>query len=298
MPIPSKPGATLWTIHNLLYRTTALFNTHSIDSPGATAEILLAYVLGTSRTDLLVRGDRPVGEDDRRRFGDLVRRRLDREPTAYLVGERGFWSLDLRVTPAVLIPRPETECLVERALAEIPPAAGSEPRRILDLGTGSGAILLALAAERPGHRYFGSDRSLSALALARENGRENRVEGVAFFAGDWFAPLGPTRARFHHILSNPPYIATEKIDRLQPEVARYEPRRALDGGGDGMAAIRRIIAEAPDHLAPEGLLFLEMGHDQRSAVAAWAGGVGRYGEVRFFKDPAGLDRVAVLRRRR
>ncbi len=282
-----------WTILDVLKWTASHFASHHIESPRASAEILLAHALGLNRIDLYLRYDQPLAEEELAGFKPLIRRRLKREPVAYITGTKEFWSMPLEVSPDVLIPRPETECLVAAAL-EILDAlpAGA---RALDLGAGSGAVILALASERPGHLYFASDVSLTSLRTAKQNARRRGLAAsAAFFAGDWCAPLKPDGPGFDLILSNPPYIRTGDIDGLQPEISRWEPRQALDGGEDGLGHIRRIIAAAGAHLNRSGALLMEIGHDQAPAVAAAAGQSGKYAGVDFLKDYSGIDRVARL----
>jgi release factor glutamine methyltransferase len=200
------------------------------------------------------------------RFAGLLRRRLAHEPMALLRGEQGFWSLNFQVSPATLIPRADSEALVEAALAAFPNAAA--PLRVLDLGTGTGCLLLAVLAERPEASGLGVDRVPAAAALARENARMLGLAGRArFLVADWAAPLA---GQFDLVLCNPPYIESAAIPGLMPEVARHEPASALDGGADGLAAYRAVLAALPGLLAPGGLAVLELGAGQESAVSALA----------------------------
>lgn len=284
-----------WTVLALLRRATDHLREQGIDSPRATAEILLAHALGCRRIDLYLRFDQPVEAAERDRFRDLVRRRLRREPVAYITGFREFWSLPLAVDASVLIPRPETECLVEAALAVLPETTPG-PKRILDLGTGSGAVILALAKERPGHRFVASDCSAAAIAKARSNARRLALaDRLEVLVGDWFDPFRPCPS-WDLIVSNPPYIATPALAGLAPEVAAFEPRRALDGGPDGLGCLGRLIAAAPAHLCRGGYLILEMGADQRRPVGDLAQETRAYRSVDFRTDYAGRDRVAILQR--
>lgn len=300
MQNPTQTEDPPWTILSILKWTASYFTSHDIESPRASAEILLAYVLGLKRIDLYIRYDQPLIRDELARFKAAIRRRVRREPVAYIVGEKEFWSLPLAVTPDVLIPRPETECLVEAALALLAPAKGEDAGHavsILELGTGSGALALALAAERRTAFIAASDRSEKALAVARTNARRlGMEERIHFFLGDWFSCLRSGRACFDLILSNPPYIPSAEIDGLQPEVSRYEPRAALDGGADGLSAIRAIIGQASDYLRPGGHLLLEIGHDQSAAIESIACGSGAYAEWTFVRDYSGHLRVARIRR--
>jgi release factor glutamine methyltransferase len=288
-------GNACWTILDLLTWTTSYFQSKDIDNPRSTAEILLAHALKLSRIDLYLRYDQPVNTDERQRFKALIQRRATREPVAYIVGEKEFWSMVFSVNADVLVPRPETECLVERALAMLPKKGR---RRVLDLGTGSGAILLALAKERPDCMCFGSDQSQAALAVARRNARSHHLaHRVHFFAGSWLEPLQPQGLSLDMIVSNPPYIPSEQIASLQPEVACFEPRSALDGGPDGLAQLGRIVALAPDYLAAGAALILEIGHDQGPGITQRAEQTNAYRDVSIARDYGGLDRVVTLLRR-
>ena len=295
MKTPSNPARADWTILGLLKWTTDYFRKHAVDSPRSTAEILLAHTLSVKRIDLYLRYDQPLNSGELRNFKLLIKRRITREPVAYIVGRKEFWGLDFEVEPGTLIPRPETECLVERTLAVIDAGVSPKPWKILELGTGSGAVITALAKERSGQHYFASDRSCQTLGLAHRNARANGLDGmIHFFAGDWFAPLGSDGERFDLIVSNPPYINSDVIPTLQPEINRFEPAAALDGGPDGLACLRRIIARAPDYLTPGGCLLLETGHDQHPALADLITRHPDYKSVDFTKDYSGYDRIACL----
>lgn len=298
MPNPSQTVPTQWTILKLLNWSTAYFKDHDVDSPRATAEILLAHALDLQRIDLYLHHDKPLDSEELAAFKALLQRRVRREPVAYIVGRKEFWSLELAVDGRVLIPRPETECLVEAVLGLLQDEFGGRPRRILDVGTGSGAIVLALASEPGGHRFWAGDVSTAAVALARANAtRLGLGDRIHFFCGDWFGALKPDAPPFDIVVSNPPYIAAGAIESLQPEIKRFEPRLALDGSADGLACLRRIIEEAPFHLGPAGALVLEIGHDQKTAVARHAAALGGYSAIEFRRDYAGHDRIALLRRR-
>ena len=229
-------------------------------SPRLDAEVLTMHVTGLSRTQLITHGTAPLAPEQQGMLDQLLARRARGEPVAYLTGEREFWSLPLHVTPDVLIPRPETELLVERALALLPADAALT---IADLGTGSGAIALALAHERPRCRIIATDASAAALAVARANAARLNLANVEFRQGEWLAALD--HERMDLIVSNPPYIALTDPHLLEGDV-RFEPRAALVSGPDGLDAIGRIAREAPAHLKPGGWLLLEHGFDQPDAV--------------------------------
>lgn len=285
-----------WTIIKLLKWTESYFDAHDIDSPRMTAEILLALALQTIRINLYLQHDKPLSHDELTRFKALIKRRINREPVAYITGSKGFWTLDFEVTRDVLIPRPDTECLVEAALALLPDRKTDPPKRILDLGTGSGAIIISLASERTFHVYVATDRSPAAAILAAKNASKNGLgKKIFFFCSDWFHGIHPQQ-RFDIIVSNPPYIPTETIASLAPEISRFEPRMALDGDYDGLSDIRKIIHAAPDYLNNEGYLLLEIGFDQMEQVSAIAENSGFYTGIEFIQDDAGHHRVAKLKK--
>jgi release factor glutamine methyltransferase len=299
MQTPPTPQDIEWTILSLLKWTTGYFTSHCIDSPRATAEILLAYLLDLKRIDLYLRFDQPLLKSELSEFKTLIKRRITREPVAYIVGKKEFWSLEFEVDSNVLIPRPDTETLVETALSCLLPAdIPSDPAGlILELGTGSGAIVLALATERPAYRYIATDISLKAINIAQTNARRHRLESaVQFVAGNWLDPFSSEMPVFDMIVSNPPYIPSGDIPGLQPEVKRFEPLLALDGQSDGLDAIREILFSAYLLLKPRGVLLLEMGFDQKSAVADLIQDCGHYPRFHFHKDCAGHDRVVVMHR--
>jgi release factor glutamine methyltransferase len=282
-----------WTILKLLKWTTAYFKSHGIEQSRVDAEVLLAHTVGVTRLDLYVLYDRPLEKTELEAFKRLILRRVRREPVAYIVGKKEFWSMELQVSPDVLIPRPETETLVEEAAKVIPPEPAPVPWRVLDLGTGSGAIILALASERPGHRFYGVERSDRALGVARANGRMHQLqERITWLKGDWFDVQADGFGPFDVIVSNPPYISSAEFDRLPPEVAAYEPREALKGGADGLNAIRLIVRDASSHMVPGGWLFLEIGHNQWPRVHEMISSSGDYSQWGVVRDYSGFDRVA------
>ncbi len=250
------------------------------------AEALLLHALGRDRAWLFAHGRDPVAVPVVARFLELVGRREAGEPVAYLTGQRGFWTLDLAVTAATLIPRPETETLVELALQRIDPQAAC---RVADLGTGSGAIALAIASERPAAQVVATDFSDAALAVARRNAAGNNIDNVEFRHGSWLAPLAGER--FALIASNPPYIA-EGDPHLAEGDLRHEPATALASGPDGLDAIREIINGAPAHLLPGGWLLFEHGWDQGGAVAGLLQARG-FVDVATHRDLEDRDRVTL-----
>ena len=255
------------------------------ETPRLDAEVLLAAVLERSRSYLHAWPERMPEPEQIAQFMAWLERRCAGEPMAYLLGRREFWSLELDVTPDTLIPRPETELLVELALARLPV---DRPVTIADLGTGSGAIALALAVERPLARIVATDQSSAALAVARRNAQRLDIRHVEFREGDWCAPLG--NERFDLIAANPPYVAAADPRWRQGEL-RFEPPAALVSGSDGLDALRVIIAQAPDHLKPGGWLLLEHGYDQGEAVPALLRERG-FDTVSDHRDAAGLNRTS------
>jgi release factor glutamine methyltransferase len=295
-PTDSGSPAT-WTVLELLRWTTGYFEKKGVEAPRAGAELLLAHCLGLGRLDLYLRYDQPLNADELATFKVLIQRRTRGEPVAYITGERAFWTIDLRVNPQVLIPRPETERLVEVALTVLKAAKRPCPR-VLDLGTGSGAIALALAAEVPQGYFLALDRSVGALQTARENQRRNAIAArIDYLAADWCTAISAHKGPFDLIVSNPPYIAAGAIDSLQTEVSRFEPRVALDGGPDGLDSLRRIFDQAAARLVPGGYLMVEIGADQGQAVSDLAAARNDFEGIEIHADYAGLDRVAQLCRR-
>ncbi len=278
-------------------------------SPRLDAELLLAMALGVERAELLRAPERALTPVEARRFEGYVRRREAREPVAYIRERRAFRTLELEVTPAVLIPRPETETLVDvalEALAAVPAAAAGEgpggaavPGRYeptaLDIGTGSGCVALALAAEDPYVRVTAVDVDAAAVRQARRNAARLGLAGrVETLASDLFAAL-PGDVRFDLVVSNPPYVPAAEYALLEPNVRDYEPRLALDGGGDGLDLYRRLVPAAAAHLRPGGTLALEVGVGQAAAVAALLAAAGPYGPAVTRADLGGVPRVVWAR---
>jgi len=289
----STQASKEWTVRRVLEWTTGYLRRGGIPAARFEAELLLAHALRRERLELYLRPDRTLTPEERARFRELIRKRRAGTPLAYLLGTVEFMNTTLKVNSAVLIPRPETEELVERILRDL--EGRPSPGRALDLGTGSGAIAIALAAARPELHVLAVDLSLEALVLARENARLNGVEGrVAFVCSDWFSAL---RGRFHLIVSNPPYIPTERLEALPKEVRAYEPRKALDGGPRGIRELERIIREAPRFLQPQGRLYLEIGADQAQQVKAALEQTAAFSSVEIFRDLAGKERVVRAVRR-
>ncbi len=284
-----------WTILKLLQWTTNYFQKNRVAEPRASAEVLLAHVLSEDRLFLYLNHDRPMESQELSAFRACIKRRLAGEPNQYIAGTQEFWSLPLRVSPEVLIPRPETELLVEAVLEHVRwhQPAKSNPR-IVDLGTGSGAIAIALARELPTARIVALDLSVAALQLARRNAQLNQVEKqIHFVCCDMFAGISRSFEKFNVMVTNPPYVSHAEFHQLPQEIRDHEPRHALDGGPDGLTAIRQIIREAPMLLCQTGSLFLEMGASQAESVSALVLESQKYKNYRILKDYSGIDRVLV-----
>jgi release factor glutamine methyltransferase len=261
------------------------------ETPVIDARLLVEAACQATRADLLSDPHRDVTEEQARTLEGFLARRARREPVAHILGRQGFWSLMLKVGPEVLIPRPDTETVVAAALKALPPDA---PARILDLGVGSGAILLAVLHERPAARGLGVDLSEEALAVARDNASSLGLSGrAALLRGDW--TTGLKDAGFDLVLANPPYIPSADIETLEPEVRQYEPRAALDGGPDGLDAYRALAPEILRVLKPGGGFVVEIGHDQGHAVRVLFEAAGA-ADVEVRQDLAGRDRIVAGRK--
>lgn len=287
-----------WTIGELLTWTTDFFVRKGIDEPRLSAELLLSHALACTRMALYTQYERVPAESQLTAFRENVKKRAEHVPVAYLIGAASFFSLDLLVNRHVLIPRPDTETLVEQIVQRIRQTPGWETPALLDVGTGSGCIALALARNLSTAQVVASDLSPEALAVARQNAEKlGLAQRVTFLEGDLFDALAQTSPvpprRFHAIVSNPPYIPTGQIAGLQPEVRDHEPRQALDGGPDGLTVIRRLVSEATAYLLPGGLLGLEVAFDQGPTVAKLLEQSGYLTGVRIARDAAGHQRCVI-----
>jgi release factor glutamine methyltransferase len=271
------------TVGEVLRRATEYLAGKNIDSPRLDAEHLLGKALGLSRVELYMHHDRELTDSERETFRELVRRRADREPLAYVLGEWGFRHLTLKVDARALVPRPETEVVVERCLALL---AGLPAPHVLDVGTGTGAIALSIAHEHPGAQVIAFDVSPDALALARENAEAaGLAERVRFVEGDLHEGLGADS--YDLIVSNPPYVTEEEMEVVQPEIRDWEPRVALVGG----THTRAVAEAARDALRPNGYLILEVADERASDAAALLEELG-YDDVRISEDLTGRERIA------
>ena len=268
---------------------SAALRSAGIDGPRREARLLMQHALELTPETLLAEDDRPLGKAEAGRLTALVRRRAAREPLAYLTGRREFWSLEFTVDHSALVPRPETETVVEAVLARVAHLPHSP--RLLDLGTGSGCLLVALLSELPGAVGVGTDVSAAAVSLARVNAKRHGLTGRASFAvADWGAPLG---ARFDIVVSNPPYVGSRALATLAPEVVRYEPRMALAGGEDGYACYRQLAPQIARLLAPAGLAAIEVGAEMADKVASLFAAAG-LAEIGRRRDLAGIERCVLF----
>lgn len=277
-----------WTIKDVLVWTADYFRTKGIGTARLDAEVLLASCLGVNRLHLYLNLDRPLAPDERKRYRELVRRRGHREPIAYITGRREFWSITFRTVPGVLIPRPETELLVEAVVREI---RGREAPRVLEIGTGSGAVAVSVAQEVPDAFVVATDLNPVAIATARINALDAGViDRVCLAASDLLAAIRPVQA-FDVICSNPPYIPTEAIAGLDPEIREFEPTLALDGGPDGLEVVRALVRDARQHLKPGGCFMAEIGEGQEALVRDLFAVVGGLDDIRTLRDLASIPRV-------
>ncbi|HLD48460.1 MAG TPA: peptide chain release factor N(5)-glutamine methyltransferase [Desulfobaccales bacterium] len=306
-----------WTILTTIRWTADYFRAKGVPEPRSSAEILLAHTLGVSRLDLYLRYDQPLNPEELARFKALMVRRREGEPVAYLTGHREFWSLDIRVTPAVLIPRPETETLVaaaqeaaESAGAGLKPAPALEdhpetqnlkpetsPLWGAEIGVGSGAVVIALAKELPQMAWVGLDRSGAALAVARDNARRHEVvHRVHFLQADLLNALKPNGA-LALLVANLPYVPRAEWERLPREIKAFEPPEALLGGEDGLDLIRPLIRQAQQYVKGGGWVLLEVGDRQAPQVADLFKKTEAYDRIETIKDFSGMERVVRARRR-
>jgi release factor glutamine methyltransferase len=288
------PGEDKRSIARILSRLTEVFERAGIETPRLDAEVLLGFCLGKERAELYRDLSLDLDDEQINRVLELTGRRKRREPMAYIRGFREFWSLNFTVTPAVLVPRPETECLVEEVLRLRDSYRGSRPR-ILDIGAGSGAVCIAVASEWPDADIMATEVSAAALDVARENAGKllGPDRKISFVQGDLYEGA---EGAFDIVCSNPPYISEAEYATLAREVTLYEPRQALVAGPDGTEFHRRIAAGAKDRLKPGGRLIMEMGAEQRAALTALLEETKIFDDIRFRADYAGLDRVVIAKR--
>ena len=281
----------IWTVKRLLLWTTDYFTKHDIPNPRLDAEVLLSHLLKKSRLQLYLDFDMPVFQEHLTPFRELITKRIARTPVSYLTNRKEFLSLDFYVDERVLIPRPETEHLVETVLNE--DSADAPSKRVLDLGTGSGVIAISLAVQRPEWDIVATDISEDALAVAAKNAEIHECPAqVCFLNGDLFEPVGAQK--FDWILCNPPYVKSAEQETLSADVRVHEPHIALFAGADGLAVIRRLIAEAPGFLAPDGKLIFEIGDTQAAEVCALLDEAqSAYRTYHLLKDYAQKERIVL-----
>ena len=298
-----------WTVLKIIQWTTEYLKGKGIENSRLDSEVLLAHLLKLDRVGLYLNFDRPLSREELSSFREMVKRRGAREPLQYIIGRQEFWSLDFKVTPDVLIPRPETEILVEEALKAVRSSEfrveSSEPinsklktqnsKLILDLCTGSGCIAISIAHELKDAVVYAVDASGVALAIARENAEKNGVKDrIIFLQGNLYEALTSHVSRttsFDLIVSNPPYVKSSDIPNIQPEVRDFEPRMAVDGGFEGLDFYRRIVAGASGYLAPGGWLMVEVGEGQAEAVSEMIRDACGFDQAFRVKDLAGIERV-------
>jgi release factor glutamine methyltransferase len=279
-----------WTISKTLDWTTEYFKKFNIEWPHLEAEILLAHALALKRIELYTHHERILTEEELGRFKGLIQRRSQHEPIAYITGTQPFMSIEFFVDRSVLIPRPETEQLVEVAIDSLKRSSSPTPRpTVVDIGTGCGVIAVSLAKFIPHAKIIGIDSSDQAVKIAQRNADHHKVSNKCqFIQGNMFAPL---KEKVDMIISNPPYIPTDVIGTLDTDVKDWEPREALDGGKDGLDYIRKIITKAYDHLNSDGLLLVEIDHDQGQRAKDNAEKSEKYKKIKIFKDLNNKDRI-------
>lgn len=288
------------TVLEILNWAARYLKDHHIENPRLNAELLMAYSLQENRESLYMRLKEPLGEEQRDTFERLVQRRISGEPIQYILGKQQFWSIDFKVDPRCLIPRPETELLVEETVSILSRYPSSEIPRVLEIGTGSGAIAIALAKEVKEVDIIATDISRDALSLAKENATSlGLLSKIRFLQANLFEPFSNLRGRepFFIILSNPPYIARPEIKKLSREVKDFEPLIALDGGEDGLDYYRRIISQAPHYLKRGGWLLLEVGNNQADSVSEMIEADRRFQKPQCVKDLSGIQRVVKAQRK-
>jgi release factor glutamine methyltransferase len=294
MSAPASSSAQIWTVRELLKWTTDFLRKKGVESAAFESRLLMGHALKCTPIEVVTRYDEEPADSDRTAFRELIRRRVDGWPVAYLTGSKDFYLLKFDVSPAVLIPRPDTETLVQHALDFL---KGKAQPKILDLGTGSGCIAISLAHRCKTAEVLATDVSPDALTVAAQNAKKHGVsERVSFRKGDLFAAV-PEESKFDLIVSNPPYIAPSEIETLAPDVKDHEPRLALDGGPDGLAYYRRIAADAGRFLESGAGLALEIGYQQESAVREIFSTTGEWSLGSTIPDMAGRPRVITAKKK-
>jgi release factor glutamine methyltransferase len=289
-----------WTVRRILEWTAAFFTRKSVDAPRLSAELLLSHVLNCPRIKLFTDYERPLADGELTSYRDLVKRAGEQEPIAYLTGRAHFFNLEFEVDRGVLIPRPDTETLVEDVLQTVRIQSGLDSPRVLDLCTGSGCIACAIAKQLKSAQVLAVDISPAAVAVAKRNvERLKLADRVTVEQGDLYEPLGRVvdAGPFHLIVANPPYIPTADVAKLDASVRAYEPTQALDGGPDGLALHRRILEQVDDRLVPGGRVYLEIQFDQGERALQLLKDHPALEEAKLLRDLGGNDRVVTARRR-
>jgi len=284
-----------WTIKSVLSWTQNYFEQKSVENPRLSAELLMADTLKLKRIELYLQFERPLEKKELQSFKQRILRRVKHEPVAYITGSKDFWDSSFEVSPHVLIPRPDTETLIETAIEHID--SKNTIIKILELGVGSGAIIISLAKQFSQHVYFATDRSFPAICTAQKNSKRIlKTNNVTFILCDWFYGFS-TKHQFNLILSNPPYIPTQDLKTLQPDIVNFEPSIALDGGENGLNHIHKLIQHAADYLTDDGLLMIEIGFDQSQTVKNFATSTEKYKNIQSIKDYAGHERVVIMNKK-
>lgn len=290
-----KEKQDIWPVKKMLSWMESYFESKNIESPRLGAELLLCKVLDTDRVGIYTNFDKPLSTEELSHLKSLIKRRVAFEPVAYITGEKAFFDLDLNVNKGVLIPRPDTERLIE-VVEDLYKKNNAQDLVVADLGTGSGAIALSIAQLFENSMVYGIDISIEALKTAFGNARKYNLEKkVRFINSRWLTGISMDM-KFDLIVSNPPYIRTEDIETLQPEIRLYEPVNALDGGSDGLDCYRDIISQAPFYLKKDGYLIFEAGFDQRKGLEALCAESQFFEFIDMIKDYGGRDRVAVIKK--
>lgn len=284
-----------WTIKSLIDWTTLYFKKHNIEEPHLEAEILLAHALNIKRIQIYTMFDRILTEGELAKFKELILRRVKREPTAYIIGYKSFMSLDFIVNEKVLIPRPETETLVEKTI-DIIKSINTNFVKVLEIGTGSGAISVSLAKFCPNIKITATDITNEVLQIAKQNAEKHSViDKIDFIKSNIFENID-VNEKFDIIISNPPYIKTAEINLLQPEIKNFEPIKALDGGEDGLDFYRKISSCAYDYLSEKGWILLECGFNQAEEIIELFQNTNKYSSVTKQKDLSDIDRVIIVKK--
>jgi release factor glutamine methyltransferase len=288
----------IWTVLELLKTSAEYLQSKGIENPRLEAEILLSHALKVNRIGLYLNFDKPVNNRELETFRGLLKRRAGREPLQYITGHKEFWSLDFKTNKHVLIPRPETELLVEEAIAITRRIDnGKHPLLILDIGTGCGAIAISLAKELKNGLIYATDISKEAIMVAKDNANMHEVEkNITFLNGHLFEPVLDKAGFFDLVVSNPPYIPTADFMELAPEIRDFEPRDALNGGEDGLGIISHIVSEAPIYLRSGGWLLFEVGDGQWKRVFSLIEIVGQFGPPSVIKDYSGIERAVKVQK--